>query len=128
MTTKKVITKKAVKKVAKKVTKKKMPKKAVIKKTTKAKKTKKDLVHADGATAFWVRNGMVLDSLVTLSEALAEMEKEVYLYHVRKDRNDFAEWVETVLVDPDCAKDLKKAKTPQTANTVVIRHLKLYSV
>ena len=127
---KKVARKKVVKKTAKKVVKKiskKAVKKTVAKKTRSAAK-KKDLVYADNQTSFWTSNGQILNSLVALRDALDEMEKEVYNYHAGGVHNDFANWVEVVLCDNKCALDLKKAKTPKSAKTAVVRHLKVYEV
>ncbi len=88
----------------------------------------KPLVYADNQTSFWVSNGQILNSLVALRDALDAMEKEVYHYHAGEAHNDFANWVAAVLCDEDCAKDLEKAKTPTSAKTVVVKHLKAYSV
>lgn len=114
----------------KKVTKSAPVKKAVkkgVRKTDK-KTVKKSLVYADTQNSFWVSNGQILNSLIALRDALSAMEREVYSYHVTKDRNDFANWVEAVLTDSQCAVDLKKAKTPNSAKTIVLRHLKTYSI
>ena len=118
------VAKKPVKKAAKKTT----TKKAAPKKTTAKKNTKKSLVVAPDEQSFWVTNGDVLNSLLALRDALDEMEKEVYSYHASTEHNDFANWVDSVLCDAQCAKDLKKATTPDKAKTVVVRHLKVYSV
>ncbi len=107
------------------------PKKVAVKKsvtkTTSAKKAKaKSLVYADNETSFWVSDGQILNSLVALRDALAAMEKATYVHHVTKDRNDFALWVETVLGDKACAKDLRQAKSAGGAKLVVVKHLKTY--
>lgn len=110
----------AAKKVAKKTTKK------AAKKTTR-KSSKKALVYADDQQSFWMTDGQILNSLLALRDALAEMEKEVYEYHATGWQNDFAQWVDVVLCDSKCAADLAKAKTPKSARTVVVRHLKFYT-
>lgn len=114
-----------------KTTVKKVVKKAVPKKTsvtsTKA-VTKKTLLIANNQQSFWVNNGQILNSLLALETALGSMSKDIYAYHVAKDRNDFAQWVEYVLVDVACAKDLRKAKTQSAAKTVVVKHLKTYQL
>lgn len=115
-----------IKKVAKSAPAKKAVKKDV--KKTNKKVVKKNLVYADLQKSFWVSNGQILDSLIALRDAFDAMEKDVYLYHVTKERNDFADWVEAVLTDSQCAKDLKKAKTPSSAKTIILRHLKTYSI
>lgn len=135
--TKKVVVKKTVKKAVRKSTKKtpakksvkKTPAKKVVKKSIrKSASNRRDMVLAENDKSFWTTNGQVLNSLVALRDALAEMEKEVYMYHAGGKHNDFANWVDAVLSDSKCAKDLEKAKTPNSAKTVVVRHLKLYSV
>jgi hypothetical protein len=73
-------------------------------------------------------DGQVLNSLLALRDALDRMSEEVYSYHVQSDKNDFANWVGAVLCDEGCAKDLEKAKTPKSAKTVVVKHLKYYVV
>lgn len=128
MPAKKSTAKKATKRkpVAKKATKK-TAKKAV-KKTTRKKSTKKPLVHASDSTSFWVSDGQILNSLLAFKDALDNMSKDVYVYHATGKDNDFANWIEVVLCDKKCAEDLRKAKTPRSAKTVVVKHLKLYSV
>lgn len=127
-------TKKSTKKVpTKKVSSKKSPvvskKKTTVAKKVKSKpSTEKKLVQAKGVTAFWITDGTVLSNLIELRDAFQKMEKEVFSHHVNKDKNDFAEWVENVLNDADCASALRKSKTPTSSRTVVVRHLKVYKV
>lgn len=124
-TTKQATPKKAAKRVAKKTAKKAGGTKRTSKRNT---KEKKPLIYAENDTSFWVTNGEILNSLVALRDALAAMEKEVYLYHATGGQNDFAVWVESVLCDPNCAADLTVAKSPRSAKTVVVRHLKTYEI
>jgi hypothetical protein len=114
---KKVATKKAVKKTA--------AKKVAANENS---KTKKSLVVAADPQSFWVSDGQILNSLLALHDALHSMDKEVFGHHVSKGKNDFADWVEAVLCDEACAKDLSKVKTPASAKVVVAKHLKLYSI
>lgn len=90
--------------------------------------SKKDLVFSSNDNSFWVTDGQVLNSLLALNEALNNMEKEVYSYHVTKDKHDFAEWVEVVLVDVPCATELRKAKNPNSASKVITKHLQFYKI
>jgi hypothetical protein len=121
-TPKKKVAKKVVKKSTKKVAKK------AASKTAKKTSTKKTLVYADNSASFWVSTGQILNSLVALRDALDTMEKQAYLYHAKGEHNDFANWVEVVLCDEDCAKALRRAKTPTAAKTAVVKHLKHYSL
>lgn len=96
--------------------------------TRKSPSSKKPVVYAEDQKSFWTTDGRVLNSLIALRDALDEMEKDVYLYHATGDQNDFAAWVDAVLCDDACARDLAKAKTPRSAKTAVVRHLKTYTV
>lgn len=117
----------SVKAATKKVATKKVATKKVAK-STKAKVSKKELVYADNEHSFWLSDGQILNSLKSLQTALTEMEKAIYSNHVSKDKHDFANWVEVVLCDGKCAADLRKAKTPSAAKTVVAKHLKEYQL
>lgn len=116
----------------KKATAKKVVKKVAPKKTTNlaAKKvvSKKTLLVTNNQQSFWVNNGQILNSLRALEQELEAMPKDAFAYHVSKDRNDFAQWVEYVLQDALCAADLRKAKTQAAAKTVVTKHLKSYQL
>jgi len=130
MSTKKTTTKKAIAKTAtKKPALKKVAKKTVTKKfATKKPEKGKKLVAATGANCFWVHNGPILKDLLELEKALNEMSDKVFTHHVFGKRNDFADWVETVLKDSETATAFRKAKKPKTARTVVVRQLKLYKL
>jgi hypothetical protein len=91
-----------------------------------SKKPVKTLVYAADPHSFWTTDGAILNSLVALRNALSAMDKEVFSHHVAKGKNDFADWVEVILLDKDCAQDLRKAKSPATACVVVEKHLTLY--
>jgi hypothetical protein len=56
------------------------------------------------------------------------MDDALFAYHVSKGRNDFADWVEQVLLDAACAADLRTRKTKKTAHLVVVKHLKTYAL
>lgn len=129
MSTKKPVKRAVPKKApAKKVIAKKPVKKASVKKSAKKTSSPKPLQYSDDSTSFWMTDGQVLNSLLALRDALSSMEEEVFSYHVTDDKNDFADWVESVLCDESCAKDLVKVKTPQSAKTVVVKHLKYYII
>ncbi len=114
---------------AKKVT----PKKSVAKKAaqkvalTKKRAVKKLPAVTRDEHAFWTTNGVVLKSLDELAVAFGSMDDTVFFYHVNKDKNDFATWVEHVLNDATCASALRKCKTPKSAKLVVMRRLRFYA-
>lgn len=126
---KKSVTKKTTKTTAKKAS----PKKAVSKKRAKNEEETtlhpvRSLLQAMDHRAFWVSDGQVLHNLQMLADALSEMESDTYKYHAAGESNDFAEWVDQVLCDGDCAGNLASASTPKKAHTVVVRHLKYYAL
>ena len=141
MATKKAVKSLSKKSVRKKVshTKKKAAKKTARKtakrttKTTSRKAGKKSaqgpkvLICAGNDECFWTTDGRILADLRELEAALNVMAEEVFSYHVSKEKNDFADWVENVLSDPACATDLRRSRKPNTAHRVVTRHLKLYA-
>ncbi len=129
--TTKPVVKKIVKPVVKPVVKKVATKKVATKtKKATAKKavTGKALVYADNDHSFWVKNGEVLNSLTALYQALASMDDAVFAHHVTKDKHDFSDWVDSVLDDKVCAKDLRKAKNQDKACAVIALHLKKYRI
>lgn len=140
MATQKTTKAKKTTKTVSKTTKKpkvKIVKKAPAKKTTSKKPAAKKsspkttakgkvLVCAKGKECFWTNDGQVLKDLLELRDALKKMTDKVYTHHVTKEKNDFADWVEAVLKDVDCATALRKSKKPNTARTVVVRHLRTY--
>lgn len=142
MPTKKTTTKKAkkatIKKaVAKKIEKKKTPatkktvaNKAVTKKasTKKSVPEKRTLKTARGSACFWMRDGLILENLLMLHNAFEMMPEEEFYFHVTKEKNDFADWVEKVLNDAACATALRKSRKPHTARAVVARHLRFYNI
>ncbi len=105
-----------------------VPKKNVTKKVPAA-KTKKDavpLIKAPAEKEFWTNDGQILTDLVSLAESFAAMDNILFQYHVSDDKNDFADWVEHVLEDQDCATSLRKTNTPKKAHGVVVRRLRYY--
>lgn len=123
----KKVVKKPIKKVAPKRVAKKTSKKALAKKTT-MKKHVRALVCAPGKQCFWTSDGQVLEDLNQLQMAFGTMGDEVFLHHVTKEKNDFADWIEHVLDDVECAKSLRKAKKTSAARTVIVRCLRSYNI
>jgi len=119
---KKVVKKATTTKVAKKAPAKVSAKKAGAKKNSSV----KSVIYTDNGTSFWVTDGQILNSLIALHSALLDMEDNIFDYHVNSEKNDFAEWVDCVLCDGDCASDLRKVDSPKEASSVVAKHLKSY--
>ncbi len=137
--TKKVATKKVAKVAAKKTVSKASGSKSVnvpvkkvkevktVTKKIKSVPTKKTLMVASSHNSFWMNDGQILNTLVALAGALREMKAAVYKYHTNNGRHDFANWVDDVLADAECASALRKCKTAKTAHAMVVKHLKGYS-
>jgi len=93
---------------------------AVKAKLSRAKKTA--LVSAEGEQCFWSNDGKILSTLLDLKIALGDMSAESYNHHT-DGRNDFANWVESVLQDKECASGLRKAKNQKAAYLCVTTRL-----
>lgn len=91
-------------------------------------KTLKPLAQAYNDKCFWVENGPVLSNLRDLNRALTAMTEKQYEHHVHSSRNDFAQWVEQVLADKECADSLRKADSRKEASKVVEKFLKHYII
>ena len=93
------------------------------------KKTKRKLVSAAPGCSFWTCNGLILGNLKELRDALKKMDEKTFAYHVNKEKNDFARWIEDILQDADLSKKLRKLKTKKTSLKAISDHLKkIYSI
>lgn len=117
-TSKKVVAKKQVKK---------SPTKASTKKVIKSKTEFKALVCAIDGECFWSHDGQILSNLADLSFAIGSMDDSIFLHHVNDERNDFADWVEQVLGDEECAKALRRSGKKSQAQKIVDLHLSKYT-
>lgn len=106
---------------------KKKKAKSVKPKAIKKGSSKKKLTVVSGGQCFWLHNGPALASLKDLSGAFKKMTNDQFTYHANKMKNDFASWVEFVLLDPECANSLKKCKTKASARSCALKALKKYN-
>ncbi len=95
---------------------------------TKSKASKRALVCANGEQCFWTTDGKIIANLVELRDTLAGMSGDVFTHHVTKQKNDFAEWIGSVLEDPELAKNIRGAQKPHTARLVVVQRLREYDI
>jgi len=93
-----------------------------------AKKKVSPLPIAPNGMFFWVNNGPALRNLLDLSKFFAIITAEQFHYHTRRDGNDFAKWMGTVLGDKTCARALEASKTITAAQKAVTQALKRYDV
>ena len=103
-----------------------MFKKIIRKVSVKSSAEKRPLVNAYNENCFFVVNGPVLSNLSDLQRAFTYMADAQFAHHVSKKRNDFADWVELVLLDRDCARSLRGAFSVKESVTAVEKHLKEY--
>ena len=105
-----------------------MLKKRLVVVRRRTKKKNVPLPIAPAGAAFWVNNGPALRHLLDLSKFLAIITEEQFHYHTKRDGNDFAKWVRTILGDGVCARALESSKTIAAARGAVARALKRYDV
>lgn len=84
------------------------------------------LVQAPDEQCFWVQDGKILRNLRDLQKALEEMSNETFCYHVDKEKNNFAQWVEEVLQDITLAKQMGRIKTRKAMLKKVQKRLEKY--
>ena len=85
-----------------------------------ARRARKALVSAPPEKCFWVYHGPVLKDLRELREALERQISDAqFAHHVGQDRNDFANWVDHVLEEKDCARALRRAHSVSDARRAV---------
>ncbi|MCD5396988.1 MAG: hypothetical protein LRZ96_00105, partial [Candidatus Pacebacteria bacterium] len=60
---------------------------------------------------FWVCDKKVLKNLAELKVALERMSNKTFTYHVNKNKNDFARWINDVLKEKALARTLKNIKS-----------------
>jgi len=113
----------------KKVAKKKTSTKKTVKKTSSVRKAiqrKKTLIIASPNKCFWIQYGPVVKDIFELQDALTNITDEQFKHHVNSIKNDFAVWVEEILGDKECAKNIKKAKSIKAMIKAVENALKHY--
>lgn len=103
-----------------------MLKKLIFKVPVRTEKGNKPLVHAYNEKCFWVHDGPMLSDLKDLLRSFSYMTDVQFAHHVTTEKNDFARWVEDILLDSECAKALRKARTQKKATKVVERYLENY--
>jgi len=103
---------KIVKKVKVSSRKKPVKRKVVSKrKATFKRKPKPVLINACNECCFWVCDKKVLRNLAELKVALERMSNKTFTYHVNKNKNDFARWINDVLKEKALARTLKNIKS-----------------
>jgi hypothetical protein len=105
-----------VKKVKKKATKKKKPVKGVKIQITILKNVPKN-------KEFVLADGRKLKDLKELAFALGDMADDVFWHHVNDAKNDFSNWVNSVIKDKELSEELTKIKDKVNAQITVLKHI-----
>lgn len=84
----------------------------------------KDLFRAQGDNRFWIYNGPVLETLVDLRDALVAITDEQFNHHVTLEKNDFASWVEGVLMESALAAKMRSYRTRKSIHKLIEVYLK----
>jgi hypothetical protein len=104
-------------------------KKKLFVKTFKASRIgKRPLLFAADEKQFFMRDGSALRSIADLESALRRMSDADYEHHVSMGHNDFAQWVDQVLRDEECAILLRTAASRKSAHSIVQNHLDKYDL
>jgi len=107
-------------------------KKSARKAPTRARRTpataaKRPLIVAPPEQRFWVNHGPILKDLRELRDGLdSGISDEQLAHHVSKQKNDFADWVESILGDASCAKAMRRLRTRKSLLRAVDTHLARY--
>jgi hypothetical protein len=72
---------------------------------------------------FVLSDGRPLKNLIELSDALEEMNDDVYGHHVTEDKNDFARWVHDVFGDEELSLHLGATKSKSKQQLIILRYL-----
>ncbi len=73
---------------------------------------------------FFTIDGRELSNLIDLAFYLGICKKEHFDYHVKKSRNDFADWIENIIGDKKLARAIRKSRTPKSALRELTSRLK----
>ncbi len=83
---------------------------------------KRLLADVPSEYVFRCHDGLTLQSIKELGDALNSTADEIYVFHANTEKNDFTNWVRDVIKDDMLAKDLQKATNrTQAAKRVASR-------
>ena len=72
---------------------------------------------------FWARNGTVIKNLPELKAAIGQMDDATFTHHVNSEKNDFSEWVKSVIKDEELAKDISKTTSKEDITQLIERRI-----
>ncbi len=82
-----------------------------------------EIILTDPAKFFWLKSGKGLRSLRELADYLPAMSLDEFSHHVNAQRNDFANWVQHLFLEPELATTIRKARTKDEFQSVIYTFL-----
>lgn len=73
--------------------------------------------------AFWCNHGTILRNYADLAAAFGDMTPEEFAHHVTGEKNDFADWTESVFGDKTLADKLRLLSTPEASQRMAARRI-----
>ena len=87
---------------------------------------KRLLADVPNEHVFRCHDGLILQGMKELGNALNSMADETYVFHANTEKNDFTNWARDIIKDEMLAKDLRKAPNrAQAAKLVASRRATL---
>ena len=87
---------------------------------------KRLLADVPNEYVFRCHDGLILQGMKELENALNSTADEIYVFHANTEKNDFTNWVRDIIKDDILAKDLQKVPNgAQAANLVASRRAAL---
>ena len=100
----------------------------LINKNTDNQERGRKLILSNEKNCFAIHNGPKLHNLIELRDAVAQMKNDLFRYHLNSEKNDFYNWITTVLKDSECAEDIKYCKTQTLFVDQIDKHLSKYNI
>jgi hypothetical protein len=88
---------------------------------------KRHLADVPNENVFRCHDGLTLQGMKELGNALNSMADETYVFHANTEKNDFTNWVRDVIKDDVLAKDLQKAMNRTHAAKLVASRISALS-
>lgn len=82
-----------------------------LKKNSSKKSRIKATYDAPDEKCFWITDGPMLKNLWELKEELGKMTEEQFVFHTKREGNDFALWIKNVFADKLLARNISRVKT-----------------
>jgi hypothetical protein len=90
-------------------------------------KAKRLLADVPNEYVFRCHDGLTLQSMKELGNALNSMADETYVFHANTEKNDFTNWVRDIIKDYVMAKDLQKVTNRTQAAKLVASRIAILS-